>query len=74
LPDRFDTASKANAIRVPTLIIHGDADEVVPFSMGTRIAKLIVGSTIVRVKAGRHGDLFAHGGKLLLDRISSFAG
>ena len=74
LPDRFDTASKASAIRVPTLIIHGDADEIVPFSMGIRIAKLIVGSTIVRVKAGRHGDLFAHGGKLLLDRISSFAG
>ncbi len=66
LPDRFDTASK--------VIIHGDADEVVPFSMGTRIAKLIVGSTIVRVKAGKHGDLLAHGGKQLLDRISSFAG
>jgi uncharacterized protein len=72
LPDRFDSASKAGAILVPTLIIHGDADEVVPFSMGTRLAKLIAGSTFVRVKSGRHGDLFARGGKQLLDRISSF--
>lgn len=73
LPDRFDSASKASAIRVPTLIIHGDADEIVPFSMGTRLAKLIVGSTFVRIKAARHGDLFARGGKPLLDRIFSFA-
>ena len=73
LPDRFDIASKAAAIRVPTLIVHGDADEIVPFSMGTRLAKLIVGSTFVRVKSGGHGDLFARGGKQLLDRISSFA-
>ena len=73
LPDRFDIASKANAIRIPTLIIHGDADEIVPFSMGTRLAKLIVGSTFVRVESGRHGNLFAHGGMPLFDRISSFA-
>jgi len=73
LPDRFDSASKAGAIHVPTLIIHGDADEIVPFAMGTRLAKLIVGSTFVRVKSGRHGDLFARGGKQLLDRITSFA-
>ena len=73
LPDRFDSASKAGAIHVPTLIIHGDADEIVPFAMGTRLAKLIVGSTFVRVESGRHGDLFARGGKQLLDRITSFA-
>ena len=73
LPDRFDIASKAPAIHIPTLIIHGDADEVVPFSMGTRLARLIVGSTLVQVKAGKHGNLFANGGKPLIDRISSFA-
>jgi alpha-beta hydrolase superfamily lysophospholipase len=74
LPDRFDIASKAALIRIPTLIIHGDADEIVPFSMGARVAALIVGSTFVRIRAGRHGNLFALGGKPLLDRISSFTG
>jgi len=30
-PYCFDTLSKAAQIRVPTQIIHGDADEIVPF-------------------------------------------
>jgi pimeloyl-ACP methyl ester carboxylesterase len=74
LPDRFDTASKAGEIRVPTLIIHGDADLIVPFSMGVHLASLIVGATVVRVTSGGHGDLFARHGEQLLDRISAFAG
>ena len=70
LPDRFDTASKAAEIRMPTLIIHGDADEIVPFSMGERLATLIAGAVVLRVPDGRHGDLFTRSGDELLDRIS----
>ncbi len=73
LPDRFDTAAKAHDIRVPTLIIHGDADEIVPFRMGERLAASIDGATLMRVRSGKHGDLFAHGEARLLDRIASFA-
>ena len=72
LPDRFDTAAKASQIHVPTLIVHGDADEIVPFAMGKRLATLIAGATLIRVPAGKHGDLFARSGEELLDRISSF--
>jgi uncharacterized protein len=72
LPDRFDTAAKAGEIHVPTLIVHGDADEVVPFAMGKQLAALIAGASMLRVPAGKHGDLFARCGEDLLDRISSF--
>jgi fermentation-respiration switch protein FrsA (DUF1100 family) len=36
--DTFDTLAKSPDVRVPTLIVHGDADEVVPFWMGAKVA------------------------------------
>jgi fermentation-respiration switch protein FrsA (DUF1100 family) len=59
LADHFDTLAKASRIRIPTTIVHGDADEIVPFWMGERIAQSISGARLVRVPGGHHGDLFA---------------
>lgn len=59
IEDRFDTLAKASGIVVPTLVIHGDADEIVPFWMGERLAQEIRGAVLRRVPGGRHGDLFA---------------
>jgi pimeloyl-ACP methyl ester carboxylesterase len=53
--------AKAGRIRVPTTVVHGDADEIVPFWMGERIARSITGARLVRVRGGHHGDLFEHG-------------
>ena len=58
-PDPFDTLSKTREIHVPTLVVHGDADEIVPFWMGERVAGAISGARFVRVRGGHHGDLFA---------------
>jgi pimeloyl-ACP methyl ester carboxylesterase len=69
--DTFDTLAKATEIRVPTLIVHGDADEVIPFSMGERLAGAIHGSRLVRVGGGHHGDLFASQGDGLLAEVMS---
>jgi fermentation-respiration switch protein FrsA (DUF1100 family) len=74
LADHFDTLSKAAAIHVPTLVIHGDADEIVPFAMGRRIAGAIAGARFIAVPRGRHGDLFALDGPRLLDAIAVLAG
>lgn len=60
MPDWFDTLDKASDIRVPTLIVHGDADEIVPFWMGRHLAHAIVGARLLVVQGGHHGDLFAH--------------
>jgi fermentation-respiration switch protein FrsA (DUF1100 family) len=67
--DHFDTLMKATEIAVPTVIVHGDADEIVPFWMGEQIARVVRGARLVRVPGGHHGDLFARGGEMLLSQI-----
>lgn len=48
-------------IDVPTLVIHGDADRIVPFSAaGPRTAKLIQGAELVVIKDGPHNVAWTH--------------
>ncbi len=48
-------------IDVPTLVIHGDADRIVPFSAaGQRTAKLINGAELVVIKDGPHNIAWTH--------------
>jgi len=69
LPDRFDTLGRARDIHVPTLVIHGNADEVVPFAMGQAVAKAIPGATLHVVLGGHHNDLFDRWGPEVLKAI-----
>lgn len=62
LSDHFTTLRKASAIGVPTLVVHGTADEVIPFAMGERVAGAIGGATLLRVEGGTHNDLFTRAG------------
>jgi hypothetical protein len=57
--DRFDTLGKAPRIHSPTLVIHGDADEVVPYDMGKAVAGAIAGARLITIAGGHHNDLFA---------------
>jgi pimeloyl-ACP methyl ester carboxylesterase len=70
--DKFDTLSKASAIRVPTLIVHGDRDEVVPFAMGEKVAKAITGAKLHIVRGGHHNDVLEATG--VLGAIAEFVG
>ncbi len=48
-------------VDVPTLVIHGDADRIVPFTAsGHRTAKLIKGAHLVVVKDGPHCVTWTH--------------
>jgi pimeloyl-ACP methyl ester carboxylesterase len=48
-------------VDVPTLVIHGDADRVVPFNAaGARTAKLIKGARLARLEGAPHGLLWTH--------------
>jgi len=48
-------------VDVPTLVIHGDADRIVPFAAsGTRTAKLIKGARLSVVKDGPHCITWTH--------------
>lgn len=71
VPDHFDTLGKSGGIRVPTLVIHGDADEIVPFWMGVRVAQAIRGAKLVRIAGAHHGDLFAREGERLIAEIAA---
>jgi uncharacterized protein len=73
VPDHFDTLAKSKDIHVPTVVIHGDADEIVPFWMGERIAGAIAGARFVRVEGGHHGDLFARDGEHILAELTALA-
>ena len=55
--DVFDNLTKAPSIRLPALVVHGDADEVVPFAMGEAVARAIPGATWRVVPGGHHNDL-----------------
>ena len=46
---------------VPTLVIHGDSDRIVPFSAaGQRTAKLVNGAELVVIKDGPHNVAWTH--------------
>ena len=58
---RGDLAS----IDVPVLVIHGDADRIVPFAAsGKRIPGLIRESRLVVIEGGPHGIIWTHAGRV----------
>ena len=55
---RFDSASLAHRIDVPTLVIHGSADEVVPFRLGRALYEMIPARVeFLTIDGGGHNDL-----------------
>jgi pimeloyl-ACP methyl ester carboxylesterase len=49
-----DTRALATAVRCPTLVMHGDQDRRVPYSMGEEIARLVPGAQLLTVAGGGH--------------------
>ena len=58
---RTDFRGDLDKVTVPTLVIHGDADAIVPFEVsGKRSAELIKGAELHIVKGGPHGINASH--------------
>ena len=56
-----DFRADLTKIDVPTLVIHGDADAIVPFEVsGKRAAEAITGSTLVVIEGAPHGFNASH--------------
>ena len=56
-----DFRADVKQIAVPTLVIHGDADKIVPLeSSGARIPGLVPSATLHVVKDGPHGLIWTH--------------
>ena len=60
---------------LPTMVIHGDADAIVPFEVsGRRTAEMVAGSRLVVVEGGPHGLNVSHAERFnreLLDFLSA---
>ena len=58
---RTDFRNDLERITVPTLVIHGDSDAIVPFEVsGKRTAETIAGSKLVVVEGAPHGFNVSH--------------
>ena len=58
-------------IDVPTLIIHGDADRIVPIqASGEKTAKLVKGARLVAIKDGPHAINWTHAGEVNAELVS----
>lgn len=56
-----DFRNDLKRIDIPTLMIHGDADRIVPFAnSGKRMPALIKGSKLVVIEGGPHGIAWTH--------------
>ncbi|WP_299037849.1 alpha/beta fold hydrolase [uncultured Pseudokineococcus sp.] len=56
-----DLRDDVRAVTVPTLVIHGDSDAVVPFEVsGRRSAEMVEGCELVVVEGGPHGVNVSH--------------
>ena len=72
---RTDFRGDIEKVTVPTLVIHGDADAIVPFEVsGKRSHESISGSTLALIEGGPHGLNVTHAdefNKALLDFLKS---
>jgi pimeloyl-ACP methyl ester carboxylesterase len=68
--DRFNTASKAPHVSVPTFIVHGEADPVIPVAMGRQLGALFPASTTLFVPGAGHN---VAGSNAVMEKIVAFA-
>lgn len=72
--DKFDNATKIQQVRVPVLVIQGDADEVVPYRHGQRIFELAnEPKRSMWVHGAHHNDVLFTATSQYLDALREFA-
>jgi len=74
LPPHYNNLRKIKGITVPKLIIHGDTDEIIPFSMGQRLYRAAnVPKYFFPIRGAGHNDTYFVGGKRYFQIFSDFA-
>jgi pimeloyl-ACP methyl ester carboxylesterase len=68
---RGDLVADLRAVSVPTLMLHGDKDQVSPLDRNARkVAELIAGSTLKVYEEGQHGLVLTHRDRLTRDILA----
>lgn len=70
--DRFDSRAKAPSIDVPVLIVHGDADQLIPIAMAEELARTFPRATLFVVPGAGHNDLFVPRDVHVLGEVTRF--
>jgi pimeloyl-ACP methyl ester carboxylesterase len=58
MDDHFDNLAAAPSLHLPTVVVHGRLDEVIPFAMGERLARALPGARFEPIAAAHHMDCF----------------
>jgi fermentation-respiration switch protein FrsA (DUF1100 family) len=74
LPANYNNLEKTPRLHIPKLILHGDRDDIVPFSMGEKLfAAAAEPKDFLRLEGAGHNDTYVVGGRTYLDSIEEFA-
>jgi fermentation-respiration switch protein FrsA (DUF1100 family) len=73
LVNGFNTKTTIKRVRVPLLVMHGDADEIVPFSQGQAVfAAANQPKDFWRIRGAHHNDLLYEAGDRYVPRLHAF--
>jgi len=74
LPAHYNNLEKIGGLQVPKLIVHGDSDKIVPFSMGERLFKTAKAPKFfLPLQGAGHNDTYLVGGEGYFQTLASFA-
>jgi uncharacterized protein len=74
LPDHYDNLEKLPRARVPVLVMHGESDELVPFSMGEKLYQAARAPRFFYpIKGAAHNDTYVVGGEKYFQTFAMFA-
>ena len=63
MKDQFRSDQRIKRVTAPVLILHGEADTIIPIAYGERLFALVPGEKrMIRYPGGLHVDLDRHGG------------
>ena len=70
---RYDTLSKMGRIMSPVMIVHGDSDEIVPFSMAEQLFQAArQPKRLHAVRGAMHNDVYERGGVAYFEALRDF--
>ena len=73
LPAHYNNLKKIPRITVPILIIHGEDDKLIPFSMGQELFRIAQAPKFfMPVKKAGHNDTYLFGGKRYFETLAAF--
>jgi fermentation-respiration switch protein FrsA (DUF1100 family) len=71
---RFDLEERLARITIPTLVVHGDRDRIVPLALGRAVYEAVRGpKSFYLVPGADHNDLYEVGGAAYFQRLKTFA-